>query len=122
MQGDFFNTVSRGARLGKLYLRSASSGVGKTRTMVGDSCKMAFPIRYDRKQGRWVSTGSCEKVVYIATEQDTAEIQTMVLAYLTDINEEAFLYGKFKTSTKNKYLPNPCFEGLDSILVRLTLF
>lgn len=95
MQGDYFNTVSRGARLGKLYLRSASSGVGKTRTMVGDSCKMAFPIRYDRKQGKWISTGSCEKVLYIATEQDVAEIQTMVLAYLTDINEEAFLYGRF---------------------------
>lgn len=95
MQGEYFNTVSRGARLGKLYLRSAASGVGKTRTMVGDSCKMAYPIRYDRKQGKWVSTGSCEKVLYIATEQDTAEIQTMILAYLTDINEEAFLYGKF---------------------------
>ena len=95
MQGELFNTVSRGARLGKLYLRSASSGVGKTRTMVGDSCKMAFPIRYDRKLGKWVNTGSCEKVLYIATEQDVAEIQTMVLAYLTDINEEAFLYGRF---------------------------
>lgn len=95
MQGDYFNTVSRGARLGKLYLRSASSGVGKTRTMVGDSCMMAFPIRYDSRQGKWVSTGSCEKVCYIATEQDVAEIQTMILAYLTDINEEAFLYGHF---------------------------
>lgn len=95
-QGEIFNTVSRGARLGKLYLRSAASGIGKSRTMIGDCCTLAYPIRYDRVQKQWVSTGSCEKVLYIATEQDIAEIQTMILSYLTGINEEVFLYGNFQ--------------------------
>jgi hypothetical protein len=29
LQGDIFNTITRGARKGKLYLRSAATGVGK---------------------------------------------------------------------------------------------
>lgn len=95
LQGDIINTVCRGGRKGKLYLRSAGSGVGKTRSMVGDACSIAYPIRFDRKQQRWVSTGSAEKVLYIMTEQDPAEIQTMILAYLTGYNEEIFLYGTY---------------------------
>lgn len=95
LQGDIINTVCRGGRKGKLYLRSAGSGVGKTRSMVGDACSIAYPVRFDRKQQKWVSTGSAEKVLYIMTEQDPAEIQTMILAYLTGYNEEIFLYGTY---------------------------
>ena len=95
LQGQIFTTVTRGARLGKLYLRSASSGVGKTRSMVGDACSMAYPIRYEVEQQAWVATGEPKKVLYIMTEQDTEEIQTMILSYLTGINEEFFLYGNF---------------------------
>ena len=95
LQGKIINSITRGGRKGKLYLRSAGSGVGKTRSMVGDACNIAYPIRYDRKQGKWVSTGSCEKVLYIMTEQDPEEIKTMILAYLTGYNEEIFLYGTY---------------------------
>lgn len=95
LQGDIFNTITRGGRKGKLYLRSAQSGVGKTRTMVGDACNIAYPIRYEPLYGKWISTGTPEKVLYVMTEQKVSEIQTMILAYLTGINEEAFLYGTF---------------------------
>lgn len=96
LQGDIFNTITRGGRKGKLYLRSAGSGVGKTRSMVGDACNLAYPIRYDPKFHKWVSTGLPEKVLYVMTEQDPEEIQTMILAYLTGLNEEVFLYGTFR--------------------------
>lgn len=95
LQGDIFNTVCRGGRKGKLYIRSALSGVGKSRSMVGDACQIAYPIRYDRKSGKWISTGSAEKVLYIMTEQDPEEIKTMILSYLTGYNEEIFLYGTY---------------------------
>lgn len=104
LQGDIFNTVVRGARLGKLYLRSASSGVGKSRTMVGDCCNLAYPIRYDNIEKRWVATGHCEKVCYVSTEQDISEIQTMILSWLTGINEECFLYGTFELSDSNRIM------------------
>lgn len=95
LQGEIFNTITRGGRKGKLYIRSAGSGVGKTRSMVGDACHIAYPIRYDIRVGRWVSTGSCEKVLYVMTEQDTEEIDTMIMAYLTGYNEDVFTYGTF---------------------------
>lgn len=95
LQGDIFNTVTRGARKGTLYLRSGSTGIGKSRSMVGDACNMVFPIRYEPKYGKWISTGTPEKILYVITEQNKNEIQTMMLAYLTGINEDVFKYGTF---------------------------
>lgn len=79
-----------------LFLMNNYICTHNTRSMVGDACNIAYPIRYEPKFGRWVSTGSCEKVLYVMTEQDPAEIQTMILAYLTGYNEEIFLYGLYK--------------------------
>ena len=47
LQGKFFNTIVRGARKGKFFLRSAASGQGKTRRAVGDACYLSYPIRYN---------------------------------------------------------------------------
>ena len=63
--------------------------------MVGDACQIAYPIRYEQKYKKWIYTGPCEKVLYVMTEQDRSEIQTMILSYLTGYNEEIFLYGTF---------------------------
>ena len=101
-QGDIFNTITRGGRKGKFYIFSAGSGVGKTRTMVGNCCYMAYPIRYDSRQCQWISTGSCEKVLYIGTEQVIDEIQTLILAYLTDINEDIILGGIYNDDQQDR--------------------
>lgn len=95
LQGEIYNTIVRGGRKKTVYLRSASSGIGKSRQAVGDACYIAYPIRYESKYNRWISTGQTEKVLYIMTEQDRKEIQTMILAYLTGINEEYFKLGNF---------------------------
>ena len=103
LQGEIYNTILRGGRKGKLYLRSGISSAGKSRRMVGDACHIAYPIRYDSSIGRWVSTGSCEKVLYIMTEQDTDEIDTMILSYLSDINEEKLIYGTYSDEEFERY-------------------
>lgn len=95
LQGEIYNTIVRGGRKKTVYLRSAPSGTGKSRQAVGDACYIAYPIRYESKYNRWVATGQTEKVLYVMTEQDRKEIQTMILAYLTDINEEYFKFGNF---------------------------
>lgn len=102
LQGEIFNTVVRGARLGKFYLMSAASGSGKSRTMVGNASYIAYPIRYDSKRGEWINTGACEKVMYIGSEQKMDEIQTMIIAYLTDINEEKILYGTYNANEAHR--------------------
>ncbi len=95
IQGEIFNEVIAGARKGVFVLRSGSSGVSKTRQAVGDACYIAFPFRYDENLDKWVQKGSSEKVLFIATEQSAAEIQKMILAYLTGFNETKFRYGGF---------------------------
>lgn len=78
-----------------LFLMNNYICTHNTRSMVGDACHIAYPIRFDPKVGKWVSTGSCEKVLYVMTEQDTEEIDTMIMAYLTGYNEDIFTYGTF---------------------------
>lgn len=135
LQGDILNTITRGGRPGKLYLRSASSGVGKTRSMVGDACNIAYPIRFDPKLNKWIETGSCEKVLYIMTEQDPEEIDTMILAYLSGYNEDVFTYGTFdpnderikiakdiiiryKDNMNYARIPDPCSAVVKNLLRR----
>lgn len=78
-----------------LFLMNNYICTHNTRSMVGDACHIAYPLRFDPKVGKWVSTGSCEKVLYVMTEQDIEEIDTMIMAYLTGYNEDIFTYGTF---------------------------
>ena len=98
LQGDIFNTVCRGARKTKFYIRTMASGVGKTRAAVGDACYLSYPIRFNQSTWEWEWNGSCEKTLFIATEQEIEEIQTLILAYLTGINEEKILYSDYNTA------------------------
>jgi len=93
IQGHIFNMIIGGARLGTLTVRSSASGVGKTRTAVADACRLAYPVCYNQVRGEWEQIGSSEKVMLIITEQSFAEIQRMILAYLTGLNESKLRYG-----------------------------
>ena len=100
LQGKIFNTVVRGGRKGKYYIRSMGTGVGKTRNMIGDVCYLAFPYVYNSTENDWEITGSCEKCLYFATEQELSEIQTMVLAYIADVDEDIILQGHYSEEIK----------------------
>lgn len=100
--GRFFSTACRGARLGKYYLRSAASGTGKTRLAVFDACKIAFPIHYSHKsctfvvdKGKDGNVMDAQKTLIITTEMGKDEIQTIVLAYLSGVNESHILTGHY---------------------------
>lgn len=94
LYGPLINTVTRGARLKKFYLRSAATGVGKSRSMIADACYIACNKIYDMRFG-WIHNGVSEPVLYIATEQEKEEIQTMMLAFLSEVNEEHILNGQY---------------------------
>ena len=93
IQGRYLDFMIGGAMPGTLTIRSASSGTGKTRSAVGDACKLAFPFYHDGRQ--WVSTGNCEKVLMIITEQQMAEVRKMMLAWISGINESVIKYKQF---------------------------
>ena len=102
LQGNIFNTVVRGARKGKYYVRSMGTGVGKTRNMIGDVCYLAFPYAYNCAKSEWEVTGMSEKCLYFATEQELEEIQTMVLAYVADLDEDIILQGNYSDEIKTR--------------------
>ena len=95
MFGPLVNTVHRGARLKKFYLRSAATGVGKTRAMIADACFIACDEIYDLKEKRWIQNGTKEPTIFITTEQELEEVQTMMYAFLSGVNEEHILTGNY---------------------------
>ena len=95
MFGPFINTITRGARLKKFYLRSAPSGVGKTRMMVADICNFTCDEIYDLYEQKWIPNGTAEPSLYITTEQELDEIQTMMLAFLSGVDEDNILTGRY---------------------------
>ena len=94
LYGPLINTITRGARLRKLYLRSAPSGYGKTRTMIADVCYIGCNMIYDETFG-WIKNGTAEPVLYITTEQELEEVQTMMLAFLSGVNEDHILNNNY---------------------------
>ena len=95
MYGPIINTILRGARLGKFYLRSGSTGAGKTRSMIGDACFFACDEYYNVYTNEWESIGPSEPTLFITTEQEEDEIQTMMIAFISGVNEENIITGKY---------------------------
>ena len=106
LQGDIYNTLVRGARLKKYYLISGASGTGKTRQMVGHACTIAFPERYDTKNNRWIVTGHGEKILFFATEMEKEEIQTMIMAHISGINEDKILNNFYESPAEKERVYN----------------
>jgi replicative DNA helicase len=91
----FMNVLTRGARLGKFYLRSAPSGVGKTRSMVADCCFWGCDQIWSIRENRWITIGAPQSTLYIATEQDEDEITTMALAFIAGVDEDHILTNNY---------------------------
>lgn len=101
LYGNYINTITRGARLGKFYLRSAPTGVGKTRSMIADACYIGCNYFYDEQFG-WSKNGMAFPTLFIGTEQDKKEIQTMMLAFLSNVNEEHILTGRYEPGERDR--------------------
>lgn len=87
LQSPILSTIARGCRLKKLYLRSSNSGGGKTRTGLADMANIAIPYIYNLKTKKWEYTGFSEPVLIISTELEIPEIQTIIIAYVSGVNE-----------------------------------
>lgn len=88
-------TVCRGRRLKKLYLRVAPSGTGKSRLSLADACLVSIPKRYDPDLKKWIKTNCQEPTLFITTELEKEEVQTMIIAYVACVQEEHILNGRY---------------------------
>lgn len=103
LYGRLVNTVTRGARLKKFYLRSAATGIGKTRSMIADACNIACNKIYDESFG-WIKNGTSEPTLFITTEQEFEEIQTMMLAFLSNVNEEHIINDEYEGDEEERVI------------------
>ena len=103
LYGPLINTVTRGARLKKFYLRSAPTGCGKSRSMIADACNISCNGIYDEQLG-WIKNGSAEPTLYITTEQELEEVQTMMLAFLSNVNEDKILNGRYENDEEERVI------------------
>ena len=92
LDGKYLNYAAKGARLGKFYLYSAPSGHGKTRFFVGNACSLSLPYI---EKGSIITKEDLAPVLFIVTEMDIEEIQTLILAYVSGVDEEKIKTGKY---------------------------
>lgn len=78
-----------------LFLMNDYIVTHNTRAMVADACYIACNEIYDDSLGCWVHLGPSQPTLFIATEQDLSEIQTLMLSFLSNVNEEHILNGLY---------------------------
>jgi replicative DNA helicase len=104
LYGKLINTITRGARLRKFYLRSAPTGLGKSRMMIADICNFSCDEIYDLNKRQWVQNGASQPSVFISTELGIDECQTMALAFLSGVKEDIILNGTYSTGEEERVL------------------
>lgn len=71
--------------------------------MIADICYIGCSKIYDENFG-WINTGVAQPSLFITTEQDKSEVQTMMLAFLSNVNEEHILNGEYEEGEKDRVL------------------
>lgn len=95
-------TICRGRRKKKLYLRSAPSGNGKSRQSLADACRLAVSQFYDPHKQKWVKTKLAESVLFITTELERDELQTMLWAYTACVPEEHIIDNRYQDGEEKR--------------------
>ncbi len=85
-----------------LFIGQDAVVLHNTRAMVGEMCHTVYPYRYDRTLDKWIEVGNGQKALIILTEMEAEEIQTMIPAYLADINEEHILQGRYSADEEKR--------------------
>lgn len=86
-----------------LFLMNDFIVTHNTRTLAADACYIACDEIYDDKLG-WISSGAGSPTVFITTEQEIEEVQTMMLAFLSNVNEEHILNGRYDPGEEERVL------------------
>lgn len=84
-----------------LFLMNDYIVTHNTRSMIADACYLACDEIYDSRFG-WIHNGIKQPTLFIATEQDLNEVQTMMLAFLSEVNEEHILNWNFEDGEEER--------------------
>lgn len=88
LNSGLYTAATRGARLKKVYLVSAPSGVGKSRFSLSSMLSICVPEIWNSDTKQWEKTGATGKCLFITTELEEDEVKIPALCYIADINED----------------------------------
>ena len=86
-----------------LFLMNDFIVTHNTRSMIADACYIACNKIYDEVFG-WIKNGSAEPTLYISTEQELGEIQTMMLAFISGVSEDHILNGRYEGDEESRIM------------------
>lgn len=99
---EYLTLVFRGFRKGCLYTESSAQGVGKSRRQAGESAHMAVSEIYNLDKKCWEKLEFNKPVLQISTELELSEVQTMWLAYISQVKEEHILDGTYEPGEEER--------------------
>lgn len=67
-----------------------------TRISMADACRVAVPEYYDLEQKKWVKTKCAVSTLFITTELEMKEIQTLLWAYVACVPEDHIIDSKYE--------------------------
>lgn len=134
MNSLLMNTVFRGARRKKYYIRSLPSGFGKSRLSLADLLRVSVPEYYSVEESKWIKNDFREKVLFISTELEFDEIQVPSISYIAEVEEDKIVNSTCsdeewervekakeifkKTEFWLEYLPDFTIEDVESLIER----
>ena len=91
----YYNAIFRGMRFGKLMIKSAGTGVGKTRTALTDIASVSCDELFDLETMTWKKNGDCFSSSFISTELALDEIQTCLIAIISGVSEDVIKHSRY---------------------------
>lgn len=98
----YLNTLTGGMQLGKFFLRSMSTGRGKTRLGILDLLKVSAYEMYDVRTGNWYKNPSVQPSLFISTELEKDEIDLILLSAVTKLQPDVIRSGKYSVEERKR--------------------
>lgn len=87
-----------------LFLMNDYIVTHNTRFSAGDAINLAVDKVWDSKKNDWVSNGISMPSLFITTELEIQEIQTLFLAFVSNVNEAHILDGEYDEGEKERVI------------------
>lgn len=132
----YFTTAVHGLRKKRFTVKTAGTGIGKTRSTISDIAFACSPKYYDKKRNVWCENpnGVNNGVLYIGTEMELLEeIDPILWAYIADVPQEHIEFNVYEEGEEERvdeairilsdesniwleYIPEYTFSALEEVI------
>jgi len=88
----------------ELFILDGGIVTHNTRMSIADAAYIACDEIYSIELNKWIKNGVKEPALFISTEQEVEELQTMLLAFLSGVNEDNILNGRYTNDEEQRVM------------------